>query len=366
MARESETEGRTEDATPRKREEARDKGQVALSQELVAALMTCTGIAGLVLGGERLVTLLGGLVGGTARSLGSFAGETLTPGGSAAIVSEMVEPAMELLATLLLPVIGVGLIVGYGQVGFRVATKAVAPDISKLDPVKGLGRLFSLRSWVRTGLSAVKLAAIATGVISVALLHLGDVVRLGSSELGPFLRAVGVVVFQSASAGVLVMLAIAIVDFLFQRYQHDVDLRMTKEEVKEEHKTTEGDPHVRARVRALQREASRRRMMSEVPNATVVVTNPDHYAVALAYPRGSDGEPTYGAPRVVAKGADFLAQQIKKVAREAGVLCYEDVLLARTLYAQVAIGDEIPGDLYAAVAAVLNYVYRVEGAAAHA
>jgi flagellar biosynthesis protein FlhB len=184
---------------------------------------------------------------------------------------------------------------------------------------------------------------------------------MGSSELGPLLRGVGLVVFRSALAGVLAMLAIAIIDLFFQRHQHDKDLRMTKEEVKEEHKTTEGDPHVRARVRSLQREASRRRMMSEVPNATVVVTNPDHYAVALAYPRGSDGEPTYGAPRVVAKGADFLAQQIKKVAREARVLCYEDVALARSLYAQVDIGEEIPHDLYAAVAAVLNYVYRVQG-----
>jgi flagellar biosynthetic protein FlhB len=258
-------------------------------------------------------------------------------------------------------VIGVGLVVGYGQVGFRLAPKAVSPDASKLDPIKGFQRLFSLRSWVRTGLSALKIVAIASSMVAVAVLQLPAVIRMGATDLGPLLAGMGHVLLRATLAGLAAMVLISVIDVVYQRLQHAKDLRMTKEEVKQEHKTTEGDPHVKARVRSLQREASRRRMMAEVPNATVVVTNPDHYAVALSYQRDERGEPRHDAPRVVAKGADLLAQRIKQVARDAGVPCYEDVPLARALFAKVEIGDEIPEDMYAAVAAVLNYVYRIQG-----
>jgi flagellar biosynthetic protein FlhB len=138
---------------------------------------------------------------------------------------------------------------------------------------------------------------------------------------------------------------------------------MSRQELKEEVKATEGDPQVRGRIRAIQRETARRRMMAEVPKATVVVTNPTHVAVALSYPRRGDGEPVHAAPRVVAKGLGEIAERIKAVAREAGVLCYEDVPLARALHADVDLGAEIPPALYKAVAEVLNYVYRVRGAA---
>jgi flagellar biosynthetic protein FlhB len=361
VAAESEKDQKTEEATPRRLEEAREKGQVAMSQELVAALMTSAGFVGLVLGGPALLTRLGSIVASSSEALADLGTETLTVPFATGLVRATVSSGVESLVALLLPVVGVGLVVAYGQIGFRFAPKAVAPDFSKLNPVKGVQRLFSLRSWMRTGLSAVKIAAIASAVVTVAVLHFPEIVRIGVSELGPLLAATGRVAMRCGLAGVLVMLAISLLDLIFQRLQHKKDLRMTKEEVKEEHKTTEGDPHVRARVRSLQREAARRRMMSEVPDATVVVTNPDHYAVALSYPRDGAGEPLLGAPRVVAKGADHLAQRIKAIARDAGVLCYEDVPLARTLYAQVEIGEEIPEDLYTAVAAVLNYVYRIQG-----
>jgi flagellar biosynthetic protein FlhB len=166
---------------------------------------------------------------------------------------------------------------------------------------------------------------------------------------------------------------IALGDFVYQRWQHENELKMTKHEIKDELKRAEGDPHVKARVRQIQRELARRRMMSEVPKATVVITNPTHYAVALRYDR--DASPARGtnvsarrAPYVVAKGADLVAERIKQVAREADVTCYEDVALARALHAGVEIGQEIPEELYQAVASVLAYVYRVQRkplAAAH-
>lgn len=361
MAEDSSKDEKTEEATPRRLEEARDEGQVAMSQELVASLMLCAGIASLVIGKEMIGGTLGASIYRTATTLPELGTDELSVRAASALLSEVVTDATRLVAILFFPVIGVGMLVGYGQVGFRLTPKAVAPDITKLDPIKGTKRLFSTRSWVRTGMSLIKILAIAASMIAMAWVQMPNVIRLGTSELGPLLPGVATVVLRCALAALATMLILAIVDLVYQRYQHLKDMRMTKEELKEEHKTTEGDPHVKARVRALQREGSKRRMMSEVPKATVVVTNPDHYAVALSYPRDERGEPLFAAPRVVAKGADHLAQQIKKIARDAGVLLYEDVPLARTLHAKVEVGDEIPEDLYTAVAAVLNYVYSLKG-----
>src|SRR5262245_65434183 len=181
---------------------------------------------------------------------------------------------------------------------------------------------------------------------------------MGSSELGPLLVALGVVLLRTSAAALGVILLLAVLDALYQRLQHERDLRMTRAEVKEEHRLAEGDPHVRARIRAVQREIAMRRMMSDVPEATVVVTNPTHYAVALRYER----EGAASAPVVVAKGIDHLAVRIQAVARENDVPCHEDVPLARALHARVAIGQAIPEELYAAVAAVLATVYRLQEA----
>jgi len=332
-----------------------------MSQEFVAALMLCAGIVALLAGKEDIANTLGGSIHETLRTLPELGTEPMTVPGAALLLREVVSSGAKLVAVLFLPVVGVGLLVGYGQIGFRLTPKAVAFDLSKLDPIKGAKRLVSLRSWFRTGMSLLKILAIAASMIAVAYFQLPNVIRLGSTELGPLLPAVGTVILRCSLAAAITMLVLALIDLLYQRFQHGRDLRMTKEELKEETKTTEGDPHVKARVRALQREGARRRMMSEVPKATVVVTSPDHYAVALSYPRGEGGEALAHAPRVVAKGADLIAQEIKRVAREAGVVLYEDVPLARALHARVEIGDEIPEDLYSAVAAVLNYVYSLKG-----
>ena len=195
-------------------------------------------------------------------------------------------------------------------------------------------------------------------------LQLTKLLKLGGSELGPNLQVAIEAIFYVAVAALLIILAIAVYDFFFQRIQHQKDLRMSKEEVRQDHKSTEGDPQIKARIRQVQREMAQRRMMADVPDATVVVTNPTHVAVALAYPRNDAGEPLYDAPRVVAKGLDDVAQRIKGVAREAGVPLYEDVPLARTLHHRCEIGDGIPAELFEAVAAVLRFVYDLEGTSA--
>ncbi|MCP3860357.1 MAG: EscU/YscU/HrcU family type III secretion system export apparatus switch protein, partial [Phycisphaeraceae bacterium] len=165
---------------------------------------------------------------------------------------------------------------------------------------------------------------------------------MGDNELRPLLVGIGIIAMRCVTGALIVIVALAFADLAYQRFQHGKDLRMTKKEIKEEHRLTDGDPHVKARVRQLQREMATRRMMDDVPDSTVVVTNPTHFAVALKYERNANGAGATSAPVVVAKGADHLAQKIKAVAAEAGVVLYEDVPLARALFAQAEIGE---GDL---------------------
>ena len=361
MADQAPREERTEEATPRRRREARDEGQVAMSQELVSALMLATGGLSLFLGGQNLLDASGRVVAEAVDGLRTLGTAELEGRDAVALLSASVRRVLPALAALTLPLLAVGLVAGYGQIGFQLTAKAVAPKLSKVSPIKGFSRIFSRRSLVRFLMAVGKLAAIGGALVTVGWLQLPKLVRLGDTELGPGLLVGIDAVSKVALAAVLVILALSLFDLLFQRAQHERDLRMTKQEVKQDHKNTEGDPTIKARIRSAQRELARRRMMADVPGSTVVVTNPEHVAVALSYPREADGQPRYAAPRVVAKGLDAVAQAIKATARDAGVPLYEDVPLARTLHARCEIGDEIPTDLYEAVAAVLRFVYELEG-----
>jgi flagellar biosynthetic protein FlhB len=251
-------------------------------------------------------------------------------------------------------------LVAFGQVGFFVAPAAVAPNAARIDPARGFRRIFGARSAFRVGIALGKLASIAAAMAAVAWASLPELASLADAEVGPALAGLGHVALRSTAAGLAAALAFGVADFFYQRFQHERDLRMTRAELREDLRASEGDPHVRARVRRVQREMARRRMLEEVPKATVVVTNPTHYAVALRYERGAP-DAKKRAPRVVAKGMDHAARRIREIAREARVPLREDPPLARALHARCAIGDEIPADLYRAVAAALAYVYRVRG-----
>jgi flagellar biosynthetic protein FlhB len=363
---ESEHDQRTEEATPRRREEAREKGQVPLSVELVAAVLLAAWMLGLGLFGQRLATEVGSLTRASLLSVGELGTADLDVGQVAALVGELGQVAGGALVALILPLLLVGICTGYAQIGFRVTPTALAFDPSRIDPFKGFGRLFGRRGLVRTGLALAKITAIAGVMTAIAWTQLEHITDLGGSELGPVLAGIGYIVARCAAGAIGVVLLLAVLDVGFQHFQHSSDLRMTKQEIKEELRSSEGDPHLKSRIRRVQREMATRRMMSDVPRATVVVTNPTHYAVALRY-AGEEREKK-SAPRVVAKGVDHVALRIKEVAREAGVVCYEDVPLARALHARCEIGDQVPVELYEAVAGVLAYVYRVQGdpAARHA
>jgi len=354
---------KTEEATPRRREEAREKGQVAISTELIAAVGLLVGLLFVGFGGAYLMETVGTLAVSVIGSIGPNARTELTVPVAATMIEEVISKIGAALAVVLLPVVAVSGLVGYAQIGVQFAGKAIELDPNKLNPVSGLKRLFGLRAVVRTGMSALKISLIGVTVMAIAYFHVDDVVRLGVNELGPVMLAMGHVALRCTIGAVVVALILAVIDLFYQRFQLGRDLRMTKKEVKDEHKLSEGDPHVKARIRTVQREMANNRMMQDVPDATVVVTNPTHYAVALKY-ESDDPAGTHDAPVVVAKGVDHLAQRIKKVADEAGVVLYEDVALARALHAQVEVGQEIPHELYSAVATVLGYVYRMQEASA--
>lgn len=351
---------KTEAATAHKRDEAREQGQVALSSELVIALLLCGWAATLAMRGGELAEALGGTLRGTLDNLPKLGLEELSIPSAAALLAGVARPVALAFLGLLLPLFLLGVLASYGQIGFKLTPKATQPDLAKLNPIKGIERLFSMRSVVRVSLALLKILLIAACVVGAGWTQLERIVLLSGADVGPALAGIGHIALRCVSAALIAILVLAAADAAYQRWQHERDLRMSRKEIKEEHKTLEGDPHIKSRIRRVQMEMAARRMMSDVPKATVVVTNPTHYAVALRYERqGADGSPS-GAPRVVAKGVDGVAGRIKELAREAGVIVYEDVPLARALHARCQIGDEVPVDLYQAVAEVLAYVYRMQ------
>ncbi len=348
---------KTEDATPKKKHEARMEGNVAMSQEMLAAVMLAMMAVTMMFGGGELARVTMGQVSRSASTLGELGTQTLTLNDWAAYCEGRIMAILPALAIVVLPVIAVGALTGYLQIGFKIASKAVGFKPNKLNPITGFGKVFNKQNAVKTLLAGAKILLVITAVGLVAWSQLGNMNTLAGTDVGPMMQGVGYLLLRCVAAGVLVVIFLSIFDLLYQRHHHAESLKMTKQEVKDEHKSTEGDPHIKAKIRGVQREVAMRRMMEDVPDATVVVTNPTHYAVAIRYDRTSES----AAPRIVAKGVDQVAQNIKKVARANDVPCYEDRPLARALHARTEIGDEIPEDLFQAVAQVLAYVYRLKG-----
>jgi len=357
VADQADKQQKTEEATPQRQREAREKGQVALSTEAISAMSLVAISASVLVMGGFLAQAVGAMVVASLENVGSTGIQKLEIGKAASLVTDATSAIAGEFFMVILPALGVAALVGYGQAGWQLTPKSVSLDVAKINPAKGVKRLFSARGVVRATMALAKVLVVMATIGVVAWQQAPNVSALAGAELGPALQMVGAIIVRCVSGALLAILALGLIDLVFQRNQHNKDLRMTRQEVKEEMKNTEGDPHLKARVRQIQREVASRRMMSDVPTATVVVTNPTHYAVALKYERDSaEGS----APLVVAKGVDVVAQRIKEVAGEAGVTLFEDRPLARALHARTEIGDEVPVDLFEAVAAVLAYVYRVD------
>ncbi len=347
---------KTEHATPRKRRQARGKGQVARSQELSSFLLLMAALLSLL----TLAPSFGrGMTGIMRGSVDIAFGADVSIATLPALTRIWLEEGLRMLMPLWLILLLVGMGASIAQVGFQANGELLLPKPERLNPVAGFKRIFSKRSGFEFFKSLFKMCLLFTITYITLKGEAAAIVNLADLELLPALTVLGKVAVKLATRLILMMLILALADFAFQKWQHEQDIMMTPQELKEEYKETEGDPLLKSRLRALQREISLRRMMEDVKTADVVVTNPTHFAVALLYKEKT------GTPKVVAKGADRVAKRIKEVARGAGVPVVENKPLARALHAECKIGEAIPIKFFQAVAELLAYVYRIgKGAAA--
>lgn len=260
---------------------------------------------------------------------------------------------------LLLPVLATmvaALMGSFMQNGIVMSVEPIKPKLEKISPVKGIKRLFSMRSMIEFIKGLIKLAIVGTVAYVAAVPLMNELELLPSYEVLDILAFIGQVMIRMMIGVCAVMALIAVLDVLYQRFEHKKNLRMSKQEIKDEMKQQEGDPHIKAKLRAIRMERAQRRMMAAVPEADVVVTNPTHFAVAMKYV-----EDVMSAPIVVAKGQDHIALKIREVAKEHDIPIVENPPLARALYESAEIDQEIPLDHYQAVAEVISYVYKLQG-----
>ena len=350
MAEDSDLE-KTEEATPKRLEKAREEGQVARSLELTTFSVMLVAAAGLLFMGADMMDKLMRIMKAGMQMERDLAFQTEL------MLNRLYELAFEGLISIA-PILFLLLVVAFFAPmllsGWMFSTKALMPKFDRINPFKGLGRIFSMNSLVELVKAILKTVVIGS-VAALVIWHNKEAVmalmtmpvHLGISRTGDFLAMSFLLI-----VGAIIL--IVVIDVPFKIWEHAKQLRMTKEEIRKEHKDSEGDPFIKARIRGLQREAARRRMMAEIPKADVIVTNPTHYAVALRYK-----SETMRAPTVVAKGVHLLAARIREVAEEHRIPILEAPPLARALYHHAELESEIPEKLYTAVAEVLAYVFQL-------
>lgn len=358
FAKDGEGGEKTEQPTAKKLSDARNDGKVAKSRELDNAV-------GLLLLFILLQVTMSNLGGGMLELFDTFYSripeflDENSTGMTARSVSQMIQRALMDAFMMVLPFFAAGFLVMFVinllQVKWRVTTKPLKPDFKKFNPINGFKRFFSKDSLVELLKSFLKIILILWVAYSAVADDSRNMLLLYDMPLIQAVMFVGSVIINAGMKISIAYFLIGIVDYIYQKWKFKDDLKMTKQEVKDEYKNSEGDPQIKGKQRARMREASQRRMMQDVPKADVVITNPTHYAVALKY----DAEEAQ-APIVLAKGTDYLALQIKEKAKEADVEIVENKPLARMLYANVEIGEEIPPELYQTVAEILAAVYRLK------
>jgi flagellar biosynthesis protein FlhB len=343
---------RSEEATQQRREDFRRKGQVAQTREL--------GIVMSILGFALLFWMMSGFFSHQLQQsyqlvYGYISSGSYGPENIGEIVTALSISAALILLPIFLFSVVMALASSMLQVGFLMSEEALSPNFNKINPLEGLKRLFSLKSVVE-GLKAILKMAIIGGAayytIKSSLHVLPQMSSLNPHEIMIFL-AQNIFKLLLGVGGVLVVIAAA--DYFFQRYQMEEQMKMTKQEIRDEVKTREGDPLIKARIRKIQKEVSQRRMMADVPKADVIITNPTHLAIALKY-----SPDKYPAPVMLAKGQDHVALRIRELAKEHNIPIVENKPLARTMFKSMEIGDVIPRDLFAAVAEVLAYVFKLK------
>lgn len=352
MADESSGQEKTEDPTSRRLQEARKKGDVAKSMEVPSAAVLLAGLLTLYYTSDFMFGRIAMI---TKYYLGNLHSIPVTQGNMPTITRDSMLNAGMVLAPLMGVIVLVALAANYAQVGVLFSTEKITPKFENLDLIKGFGRLFSKQTMANAVKSIAKLLIIGYVAYAEIIKSLAGILPLMDQEPVTILIFMAKVAFMIFLKAALIIVLLAALDYAFQRWQFMEKMKMTKQEVKDEAKQTEGDPHVKGRIRAIQMEMARQRMMSEVPKADVVITNPTRLAIALRY-----DSLNMAAPSVIAKGAGVIAQRIKEIAAENNVPLVEDKPLAQALYKAVDIGEPIPENLFQAVAEVLAYVYNMK------
>jgi len=343
---------KTEAPTTRRLREARQKGDVVKSQEVPAAAVLLAGLLTLYLLADFLMQRL--LL--TLRYyLGNAQTFKIIPENMPGLTREAMLHFVILVGPLMVILMVVALVANYAQVGVVFSMEKITPQLAKINPLEGIKRLFSIQTLAQTVKSIAKLVIVGYVAVREVYTVLPVIPTLADQEVYAIMAFAGRVAFRIFLKAALIIALLAAADYIFQRWQFMKKMKMTKQELREEAKQTEGDPMIKGRIRSIQFAMARRRMMAEVPKAEVIITNPVRLAVALRYDPAE-----MAAPTVVAKGAGFLAQRIKEIAREHSIPIVEDKPLARAMYKSVKLGGMIPDNLFQAVAEVLAYVYSLK------
>ena len=357
MAEES-FEDKTEKATPKKREEARKKGEVAKSRELPSVAVLLASLITLTIFGSYMYTHIQAIMRGSF-SLPIL--KDLNIPDFMVFAEKMITLFILTLSPLLAAIFITAVLSNIMQVGFMLSGESIKPKLSKLNPIKGFGRLFSKQSFMELFKSLLKLTIVGgVGYLTVRA-EMKNIHLLGDMEFNSIIAYIFLTIFKIFIRCTLAMIFLVAIDYAFQKWDFEKRLKMSKKEVKDEFKRTEGDPLIKSRIRSIQMQMARKRMMQEVPQADVVITNPTKLAVALKYDSS-----VMGAPKLLAKGAGEIAKRIRELAEKHDIPVVENKELAQSIYSLVEIGQEIPPTLYEAVAEVLAYIYKLKGNYAHA
>lgn len=358
FAKDGEGGEKTEPATAKKLKDARDEGKVAKSRELNSAfgllvLFLCLKIFVSFMG-EKFLEMFSYIYENMADFVKINEGG-FSPQAAASLITSVTLKSLIIMLPFMAFGFIVALLVSIVQVGWKVSTKPMKPELNKINPLSGFKRMFSKDSVFELVKSILKVAIIVYIAYTSIKDNVNDIFVLYDMELKQAIGLVGSLIINTGIKISVVYMIVGLADFIYQKHKFNEDMKMTKQEVKDEFKNTEGDPQIKGRQRRKMQEVSQKRMMQDVPKADVVITNPTHFAVALKY----EAE-TRSAPVVLAKGEDFLAQKIKEIAKENHIEIVENKPLARMLYHNVDVGAEIPPELYQAVAEVLAAVYKAK------
>lgn len=343
---------KTEKATPKKRQDARKKGQTAKSQDMNTAIGLLAVFLFLFFGSSYIGNHIYKFF---RHSFQRYMSIELTENNFQMIVIEVLKEIAIVLGPIMLVAFLAAIGANFAQIGLLFSTESISPKLEKLDPIKGFKRIFSMRAIVELIKSILKISFVGTATLVVLWTRIDEVLGLSFKSVGAAVKVIVNLTLQMGLVASIALLFLAFFDYLYQRFDFEKNIRMSKQDIKDEYKNSEGDPLIKSKIKQRQREMAMRRMMQDVPKADVIITNPTHFAICLKY-----DEDKHDAPYVIAKGVDYLAEKIKQIGKEHEIIMVENRPLARALYDQTEIGDTIPEEFFKVVAEILAYVYRIK------